>query len=150
MLEPAKRYTGYTAYEYLERGKDYRDITYAKQIGRVPPYQGLELSDAQLERTKRLLTDEVVISLHEHVQVFPDDMSDLREHIRQGREPTGYEGLSRSGMTAVFDNGMDGTCCISSDSRLEVPGRPVRPRRTDGGPRPPGLRRQGGDGQGHP
>lgn len=116
MLEPAKRYTGYTAYEYLERGKDYRDIAYAKQIGRVPPYQGLELSDAQLERTKRLLTDEVVISLHEHVQVFPDDMSDLREHIRQGREPTGYEGLSRSGMTAVFDNGMDGTCCISSDA----------------------------------
>jgi len=43
-------------------------------------------------------------------------MGQLREHIRQGREPTGYEGLSRSGLTAVFDNGMDGTCCISSDA----------------------------------
>lgn len=116
MLEPAKRYTGYTAYDYLEAGKDYRAFTYAKQVGRVPAYAGLELDDAQTERTRRLLTEEMVISLHEHVQVFPEDMSQLREHIRQGREPTGYQGLSRSGLTAVFDNGMDGTCCISSDA----------------------------------
>lgn len=116
MLEPAKRYTGYTAYEYLEAGKDYRDFKYAEQINRVPEYAGLELSDSQVERTKRLLEQETVISLHDHVQVFPADMTQLRDHIRQGREPTGYAGLSRSGLTAVFDNGMDGTCCISSDA----------------------------------
>jgi membrane dipeptidase len=116
MLEPAKRYTGYTAYEYLEAGKDFKEFTYAQQINRVPPYAGLDLSDSQKERTTRLLRDEIVISLHDHVQVFPEDMSQLREHIRTGREPTGYQGLSRSGMTAVFDNGMDGTCCISSDA----------------------------------
>jgi membrane dipeptidase len=116
VLEPAPRYTGYTAYDYLEAGKDYRAFAYAEQIGRVPPYQGLDLTTEQAERAKRLLAEETVISLHEHVQVFPDDMGDLREHIRQGREPTGYEGLARSGLTAVFDNGMDGTCCISSDA----------------------------------
>jgi len=116
VLEPAKRYTGYTAYEYLEAGVDLRELRYAAQIGRVPAYTGLDLSDAQRERTLRLLTEEVVISLHDHVQVFPEDMGQLRDHIRQGREPTGYEGLSRSGLTAVFDNGMDGTCCISSDA----------------------------------
>ncbi|MFI6759851.1 dipeptidase [Micromonospora sp. NPDC050417] len=116
MLDSAKRYTGYTAYDYLEPGKDYRIFKYAEQISRVPAYQGLELSDSQRERTVRLLTDEIVISLHDHVQVFPEDMGQLREHIRQGREPTGYQGLARSGMTAVFDNGMDGTCCISSDA----------------------------------
>ena len=116
MLEPAPRYTGYTAYEYLEAGKDYREFAYAEQIGRVPAYAGLELTTEQAERTTRLLAEETVISLHEHVQVFPEDMTDLREHIRQGREPTGYQGLARSGMTAVFDNGMDGTCCISSDA----------------------------------
>ncbi|WP_427885574.1 dipeptidase [Kribbella sp. GL6] len=116
MLEPASRYTGYTAYDYLEAGKDYREFNYARQLGRVPAYQGLDLSTEQGERARRLLAEETVISLHEHVQVFPDDMSDLREHIRNGREPTGYEGLSRSGLTAVFDNGMDGTCCISSDA----------------------------------
>jgi membrane dipeptidase len=116
VLEPAARYTGYTAYEYLEAGKDYREFTYAEQVGRVPAYQGLDLSDEQAERAHRLLADSMVISLHEHVQVFPADMTDLREHIRQGREPTGYAGLARSGLTAVFDNGMDGTCCISSDA----------------------------------
>jgi len=114
--KPAGRYTGYTAYDYLEPGVDYRQFRYAKQLGRVAPYAGLELSDAEKERTTRLLSDETVISLHEHVQVFPEDMGELREHIRQGREPTGYLGLAHSGMTAVFDNGMDGTCCISSDA----------------------------------
>jgi membrane dipeptidase len=117
VLEPAKRYTGYTAYSYLEEGVDFPARTWAKQVGRVPPYQGLELSAAQEERTRRLLTDEIVISLHDHPQVFPEDLKgELREHIRAGREPTGYEGLARSGMTAVFDNCMDGTCCISSDA----------------------------------
>ncbi|WP_431913333.1 dipeptidase [Micromonospora carbonacea] len=116
MLEQAKRYTGYTAYDYLEAGKDFKKFRYAEQIGRVPAYAGLDLSDSQRERTQRLLRDEIVISLHDHVQVFPEDMGQLREHIRAGREPTGYLGLSRSGMTAVFDNGMDGTCCISSDA----------------------------------
>lgn len=116
MLDPANQYKGYTAYDYLEKGKDIRDFKYAKQIGRVPEYQGLALSSDQQARADRLLADEVVISLHEHVQVFPEDMAQLREHIRAGREPTAYEGLSRSGLTAVFDNGMDGTCCISSDA----------------------------------
>lgn len=117
MLEPAKRYSGYTAYSYLEEGVDFPARTWAKQVGRVSPYQGLELNAAQEERTRRLLTDEIVISLHDHPQVFPEDLKgELREHIRTGREPTGYEGLARSGMTAVFDNCMDGTCCISSDA----------------------------------
>lgn len=116
MLEQAKRYTGYTAYDYLDRGIDLKDWAYVKQIGRVPPYAGLDLSDSQLQRTTRLLSEEIVISLHDHVQVFPEDVTQIRQHIREGREPTGYEGLARSGLTAVFDNGMDGTCCISSDA----------------------------------
>lgn len=116
MLEQAHQYKGYTAYSYLEPGRDFRKFNYAPQIGRVPAYGGLTLTEEQKTRTKRLLSEEIVISLHEHVQVFPADMSELRDHIRQGREPTAYEGLARSGLTAVFDNGMNGTCCISSDA----------------------------------
>ena len=116
MLEPAKRYSGYTAYEFLEEGVDFPHREWAEQVGRVPAYEGLALTTQQQERTERLLRDEIVISLHDHPQVFPADMAYLRDHIRTGREPTGYAGLSRSGMTAVFDNGMDGTCCISSDA----------------------------------
>lgn len=43
-------------------------------------------------------------------------MTQVREYIRSGREHTGYLGLSRSGMTAVFDNLMDGTACVTSKS----------------------------------
>lgn len=116
MLEPAQRYAGYTAYDHLEPGSDYRPLEYAKQIGRVPEYRGLELSDTQLARVDQIFADETLISLHDHVQAYPADMSQLPEHIRAGREPTAYEGLARSGLTAVFDNGMDGTCCISSEA----------------------------------
>lgn len=116
MLDPAPAYKGYKAYSYLEPGKDIHPFVYAKQIGRVPEYQGLRLTSAQEDRAARLLADETVISLHEHLQVFPEDMTQLHDHIRQGREPVAYEGISRSGLTAVFDNGMDGTCCISSEA----------------------------------
>ncbi|MFI2363588.1 dipeptidase [Promicromonospora sp. NPDC019610] len=116
MLEPAKHYAGYRAYDYLEPGVDYRAFELAQEVGRVPAYAGLDLSTSETERTTRLLEQETVISLHDHLQVFPQDMTDLRGYIRQGRESTGYQGLSRSGLTAVFDNGMDGTCCISSDA----------------------------------
>ncbi len=116
MLDPAPAYKGHKAYSYLEPGKDYRAFAYAKQVGRVPAYQGLDLTDAEEDRAKRLLSEETVISLHEHLQIFPEDMTQVHDHIRQGREPTAYEGIARSGLTAVFDNGMDGTCCISSDA----------------------------------
>jgi membrane dipeptidase len=36
------------------------------------------------------------------------------DYHRTGRHHTGYAGLARSGLTAVFDNLMDGTCCITS------------------------------------
>lgn len=116
MLAPAEQYKQYRSYSYLEAGVDYPDIPMAKEVGRVPAYAGLDLNDDQRRRTERLLTDNIVISLHDHPSVFPENLTgDLREYIRTGRELTGYEGLARSGMTAVFDNVMDGTCCISSD-----------------------------------
>ena len=116
MLDSATQYKGYTSYSYLQAGVDYRDIPLAAEINRVPPYAGLDLDSAQRDRTESLLRENVVISLHDHPSVFPADLqADLREYIRGGREATGYAGLARSGMTAVFDNVMDGTCCISSD-----------------------------------
>ena len=43
-------------------------------------------------------------------------MTQVREYIRTGRERTGYLGLSRSGMTVVFDNMMDGTACVTGNA----------------------------------
>ena len=116
MLEPAAQYKQYRSFSYLEAGVDYPDLPMAAEVGRVPAYAGLDLTQDQQRRTQTLLSESVVISLHDHPSIFPADLQrDLRTYIRTGRELTGYDGLSRSGMTAVFDNVMDGTCCISSE-----------------------------------
>jgi membrane dipeptidase len=114
VLNRAERYTGYTSYSYLEAGADYREFKLSPELGRMAAYTGIELSAAQQDRVRRLLTDSVVISLHDHPTVFPEDMTETIDYNRTGRQHTGYEGLARSGMTAVFDNFMDGTCCVTS------------------------------------
>jgi membrane dipeptidase len=116
VLEPASRYTGYRSYSYLEAGSDYREFKLAPELGRVPAYRGVSLSDAQRERVRRLLTGNIVVSLHDHPSVFPDDIGKTVEYNRTARHHTGYEGLARSGITAVFDNFMDGTCCVTSQA----------------------------------
>ena len=115
MQPPSPRYTGYKSFEYLEPGRDYKEFKLAPEIGRVPAYQ-LDLTDAQRQRAERLLADSIVISLHEHPTVFPDDITETFDLIRTGRHRTGYEALARSGLTALFDNLMDGTSCITSQA----------------------------------
>jgi membrane dipeptidase len=109
------RYDGYRSYSALTAGEDYRAFRLAVELGRVDS-RGPELDSAQRERVQRLLADNIVISLHDHTSVFPEDMGDTLDYNRLGRHHTGYEGLSRSGMTAVFENFMDGTCCITSQA----------------------------------
>jgi membrane dipeptidase len=107
------RYDGYTSFSYLKKGEDYDEFALAKEFGRVPLHD-MALDEQQIERTKRLIDENIIISLHDHPQIFPADMNQVREYIRTGREHTSYVGLSRSGMTAVFDNMMDGTACVTS------------------------------------
>lgn len=114
MLDAAAAYTGYTSYSYLEAGSDYREFRLVPELGRVPGYTGITLDGGQTERVRRLLTDHVVISLHDHPTVFPQDMAQVVDYNRTARQHTGYAGLARSGLTAVFDNFMDGTSCVTS------------------------------------
>jgi membrane dipeptidase len=114
MLPAAERHHGYRSYSYLRAGVDFEDFVLCAEIDRVPPYRGTELTVEQQERTDRLLTDSVVISLHDHPSVMPQDITELVDVIRSGRERTGFEGLARSGITALFDNFMDGTSCVTS------------------------------------
>jgi membrane dipeptidase len=116
MLSPAERYSGYRSYSYLRAGTDYQDFELCAELGRVPAYRGIDLSTADRERVERLLNENIVISLHEHPTVMPEDITELVDIIRTGRERTGFEGLARSGMTAVFDNFMDGTSCVTSSA----------------------------------
>lgn len=118
MSSPApsrSRYHGYRSYSSLVAGEDYREFALAPELGRVPPYSQ-ELTDAQRDRAERLLADNLVISLHEHASVFPDDITQTIDYNRTARHHTGYAGLSHSGMDAFFENFMDGTACVTSNA----------------------------------
>jgi membrane dipeptidase len=60
------------------------------------------------------MEDHLVISLHDHLDVMPEDPQQIFDYCHHGREWTGYEGLSVSGLDAVFDCLMDGTAVITS------------------------------------
>jgi len=107
------QYTGYKSFEYLEPGTDFREFALAQELDRVPSRK-VEVNDAQEERVQRLLDEHLVISLHDHCFVVPADFADLAEYRRQGRDVTGYAGMARSGLDAVFDCLMDGTATITS------------------------------------
>jgi membrane dipeptidase len=108
-----KDYKGYRSFEYLEAGADYRPYPLAKDVDRVPPLS-YPLDEAQQARVERIFEDNLVVSLHDHCFVAPEDLSAFMEFRRQGRDWTGYAGLARSGLDVVFDNMMDGTAMVTS------------------------------------
>lgn len=107
------KYSGYSSFQYLEGGTDYREFALAKELDRVPSRK-VEVSDAQEQRVQRLLDENLAVSLHDHCFVVPADFADLAEYRRQGRDFTGYAGMAQSGLDAVFDCLMDGTATITS------------------------------------
>jgi membrane dipeptidase len=109
-----KRYDGYRSYQYLEAGRDYKAFKLVPEINRVPNSCRPELSDDQEARVRRLFEENVVISLHDHCFVAPQDLTQFFDFRRTGRDVTGYEGLAASGLDAVFDNMMNGTAMITS------------------------------------
>jgi len=104
--------SSYNSFSYLRAGVDYREFHLAPEFDRVPAYDG-QLSADERERSARLLADSVVISLHDHPVRFPADMREAPAYNRGGRQHTGFAGVAESGMTAVFDNMMDGTACVT-------------------------------------
>ncbi|QOT19831.1 dipeptidase [Paenarthrobacter sp. YJN-5] len=103
------------SFPWKTEGKEYPSFELAPQFGRVPEYSW-DLSDMQRQRVQRLLREEIVVSLHDHPHEYPADMSDLIPYVRSAHTRTGYEGLRASGMTAVFDNLLDGYGCVCSSA----------------------------------
>lgn len=101
----------YTSYSYLPDGTIPR-FDLDPEVDRVPPYD-LGLTAEQAAHAEALLTENLVISLHDHPTVFPRDVTQIPAYNRTGRQHTAFEGLRRSGVTAVFDNMADGTACIT-------------------------------------
>jgi membrane dipeptidase len=105
----------YSAYSYLPAGT-LPAIELAPEFGRVPPYAGPALTAGQAERSRQLLQDSLVISLHDHPVRFPRDMTQTPAYNRTGRQHAAYAGLLASGLTVVFDNLMDGTACVTGNA----------------------------------
>jgi len=107
-------YKGYRSFEYLEAPADFRAFDLAPEIDRVKSRK-VQVSDEQEQRVQRLLDENLAISVHDHCFVVPKDLTrEFGEYRRQGRDWTGYEGMSKSGLDAVFDCLMDGTATITS------------------------------------
>ena len=108
-----KKYNGYKSFQYLDPDIDYKSFKLARELGRVPSTV-IELSKTEEERVQEILEKSIVISLHDHPDVFPEDPGDVMEYVRQGRIALGYEGLAASYLDAVFDGLQDGTGLMRS------------------------------------
>lgn len=110
-----KQGTTYESFGYLDKGRDYRAFALAPEVGRVPAHL-VPLTQAQEARYRRLLENTVLISLHEHLGVFPADIRESPAYTREGRMATAFRGLAQAHWDAVFDNLMDGILNIHSAS----------------------------------
>ena len=110
-----KHYAGYRSYQYLDAESDYKAFRLAEQVGRVPSAR-VALSPDQEQRAQDLLARHVAISMHDHPVVVPEDVTEIFEQKRLGRDFSGFEGLAASGLDAVFDNLMNGLCTITSQA----------------------------------
>lgn len=109
-----KSFSGYRSWSFLEPNKDYRPFKFVKEIGRVPSSK-VELSKVEEERVEEFIEKHILISLHDHIQVFPEDPSEFIEYTQRNRPFIGYEGLAVSGLDAVFDGLFDGIGMMTKD-----------------------------------
>jgi membrane dipeptidase len=99
------RHRGYRSYAYL--GDSLVLPPLAPEVDRVPG-AAPALSSAEQARAARLLEECLVVSLHDHPVVMPQDPARFVAYRRQGRDVTGFAGLSRSGLDVVFDGMANG------------------------------------------
>ena len=107
----SKRYSGYRAYKYLEPGVDYRLFKLRNWFKEEWAYT-VPLSKTEEERAEAAIEKNIVIDLHEHPCLYPEDIREASELSREGREFMAYEALSLSGLDCVFDNLLDGSSNI--------------------------------------
>ena len=75
-------------------------ITLAKQVGRVPSMT-LPLGSTEEKRFQTLMEEIVMIDLHQHPMVCPDNMDDFIQYLRLGDYRWGYEAIKHGGWSAV-------------------------------------------------
>lgn len=108
-----KKYDGYKAYQYLEPGRDYREFKLRRAV--IPEWwEPVSLSKTEEERFEAVMEASVVIDLHAHPDISPEDPAENRDFDREGRNFLAYEALAASGLDCVFDNMQDGSSFINT------------------------------------
>ncbi len=110
-----KIYDGYKSFQYLEAGVDYKEYKLSKENDRVAPYV-YPVSVDEEEKVQQIFEEDYIVSMHEHTFVMPENLQEFYEFRRQGRDWTGFEALSQSGLDVIFENFMDGTAMITSQA----------------------------------
>ena len=108
-----KNYSGYKAYQYLTPGIDYKAFKLRVAIKEDWSYI-VPLSKSEEERVEEIIEKNILIDLHEHPTLMPDDWREAVAICNEGKEFMAYEALSKSGLDCVFDNLMNGTARITS------------------------------------
>lgn len=108
-----KKYSGYQSFDYLEKGKDFKEFQLMENVNAFEPYF-VPLSAEEEKRVEELAEKLIMISLHEHPHLFPADIKETMAYEKEVRIFTAYEALAQSYWDAVFDNFMDGTAMITS------------------------------------
>ncbi len=75
-------------------------IPLVKQVGRVPSMT-VPLDAEQERRFQRLMEETIMIDLHQHPMVMPEDLSRNWEYLRGDSYTWGYEAVRHGGFTAV-------------------------------------------------
>ena len=69
-----KNYKGYQSFQYLEKDIDYKYFELAEELNRVPSTK-VSLNTEQEALVAKILTENILISVHEHLGVFPKDIA---------------------------------------------------------------------------
>ena len=108
-----KKYDGYKPYQYLEPGRDYREFKLRRAV--IPEWwEPVPLSKTEEERFEKVMESNIVIDLHAHPDISPEDPLENRDFDREGRNFLAYEALASSGLDCVFDNMQDGSSFINT------------------------------------
>ena len=86
-----KQGTSYRSFDYLEAGKDFKSFEMCDEVDRVP-YHLIELNSDEEKRVDQLVSDNIMISLHEHLGIFPKDIMETPVYCKEGRMPTAFIG----------------------------------------------------------
>jgi membrane dipeptidase len=113
-----KYYDGYKSFSYLEPDIDYPVFELASETTREGKYH-VNLTDTQEQRVTQLFEEHLMVSLRDHGFVMPKSFDDIREYCRQGYTAYSYEGLTKSGLDAIFENFMDGIMNVASKTGLK-------------------------------